>query len=81
MTDNGSNTEDGLLTAGCEHCDWATNASSHATLVEAYQDHLRDSHPKSGSERSQGSSRTFVNPSSRLSKRSYISGAFSSGSR
>jgi len=30
---------------------------------------------------SYGSSRTFVTPSSRLSKRSYISGAFESGSR
>jgi hypothetical protein len=48
MTDDTdeSNTEGGLLTAGCEHCDWATSASSHAALVEAYQDHLRDSHPK-----------------------------------
>jgi hypothetical protein len=46
MTDDESDTEDGLLTADCEHCDWTASASSHAALVEAYQDHLRESHPK-----------------------------------
>ena len=48
MTDDTGDldSETGLLAAGCEHCDWQTTASSHAALVEAYQDHLRDSHPK-----------------------------------
>jgi predicted small metal-binding protein len=48
MTDDTGDpdSETGLLAAGCEYCDWQATASSHAALVEAYQDHLRESHPK-----------------------------------
>jgi predicted small metal-binding protein len=32
-------------TGTCDHCEWQTVADSHAELVQAYQDHLRDEHP------------------------------------
>jgi hypothetical protein len=30
----------------CERCEWETTTSSHAAMVKAYQDHLREAHPK-----------------------------------
>lgn len=38
-------TETGVLRGTCEHCEWAVTANSHAELVTAYQDHLREEHP------------------------------------
>ncbi len=38
-------TDTGLLTGSCEHCEWTTAADSHPELVAAYHDHLRAEHP------------------------------------
>jgi hypothetical protein len=40
-----SESDTGILTGTCDHCEWQTVANSHAELVQAYQDHLRDEHP------------------------------------
>lgn len=34
------------ITGRCEHCEWYAVADSHSEMVEAYQDHLRERHPK-----------------------------------
>ncbi|WP_162993986.1 hypothetical protein [Halalkalicoccus subterraneus] len=36
----------GSLVGRCEHCDWSVTAGSHSAVVEAYQDHLRERHPR-----------------------------------
>lgn len=34
------------LVGRCERCDWSVSASSHSAVVEAYQNHLRERHPR-----------------------------------
>jgi hypothetical protein len=34
------------ITGRCEHCEWYAVTGSHSEMVEAYQDHLRERHPK-----------------------------------
>lgn len=46
MADSEDDGETGPLTASCEYCEWRARSTSHAKLVEAYQDHLRETHPK-----------------------------------
>jgi hypothetical protein len=43
--EDASDSESGLLTGNCEHCEWHAVADSHAAVVQAYQDHLREEHP------------------------------------
>lgn len=48
-TTNAEDTTDSdaeTLTRNCDHCGWHTAAESYAEMVRAYQDHLRESHPK-----------------------------------
>lgn len=48
-TTNAEDTTDSdaeTLTRNCDHCRWHTAAESYAEMVRAYQDHLRESHPK-----------------------------------
>ncbi len=34
------------ITGRCEHCEWYAVVDSYPEMVEAYQDHLRETHPK-----------------------------------
>ncbi|MCH7659402.1 MAG: hypothetical protein IH933_02075 [Euryarchaeota archaeon] len=34
------------ITGQCERCEWDVVAESYPAMVKAYQDHLRESHPK-----------------------------------
>lgn len=34
------------ITGRCEHCEWYVVVDSYPAVVEAYQDHLRERHPK-----------------------------------
>jgi hypothetical protein len=45
-TDEDEDEEAGMVTRSCEHCEWTVSASSYASLVTAYQDHLREEHEK-----------------------------------
>ena len=33
-------------TGRCEHCDWEALATSYSEMVEMYNSHLREEHPK-----------------------------------
>ena len=37
---------DDVITRECEHCEWLVEANSYPELIEQYQDHLREAHPK-----------------------------------
>lgn len=46
MAHDTEDTDSGVVTRGCEHCEWTVAADSHAEMVTVYQDHLREHHPK-----------------------------------
>ncbi|MGQ3413238.1 hypothetical protein ACT4ML_13355 [Natrinema sp. LN54] len=45
-TDDPDRGPDGAVERGCDRCDWYAVESSYAALVERYQDHLREAHPR-----------------------------------